>query len=107
MHRGRPGADGALEPVQTITLDRHVGAVAPATDGGYVLAAGTGFLHVDDAGAVRELAQPEAGPHRRADERRRLRRAGTLLGRDDGLRRVARARARSTGSSSTAAARRC
>ena len=60
MHRGRPGADGALEAVQTITLDRHVGAVAPATSGGYVLA-GTGFLHVDDAGAVRELAQPEAG----------------------------------------------
>ena len=25
----------------TITLDRHVGAVAPATGGGYVLAAGT------------------------------------------------------------------
>jgi sugar lactone lactonase YvrE len=61
LHRGRPGIDGALETVQTITLDRHVGAVAPATGGGYVLAAGTGFLHVDDAGAVRELAQPEAG----------------------------------------------
>jgi sugar lactone lactonase YvrE len=61
LHRGRPGVDGALEPVQTITLDRHVGAVAPATRGGYVLAAGTGFLHVDDAGTVRELAQPEAG----------------------------------------------
>ena len=61
LHRGRPSVDGALELVQTITLDRHVGAVAPATRGGYVLAAGTGFLHVDDAGTVHELAQPEAG----------------------------------------------
>jgi ABC-2 type transport system ATP-binding protein len=61
VHRGRPGIGGALEPVQTITLDRHVGAAAPATDGGYVLAAGTGFLHVDDTGTTRELAQPEAG----------------------------------------------
>ena len=47
-------------------LDRHVGAVAPAVDGGWVLAAGTGFLHVDEGGAVRELAQPEVG---RADVR--------------------------------------
>ena len=61
LHRGRPGLDGELESVETITLDRHVGAVAPATTGGYVLAAATGFLYVDDAGAVRELAQPAAG----------------------------------------------
>ena len=61
LHRGRPGLDGALESVDTITLDRHVGAVAPAAGGGYVLAAGTGFLYVDDAGAVHELAQPAAG----------------------------------------------
>jgi sugar lactone lactonase YvrE len=51
-----------LESVQTITLDRDVGAVAPATSGGYVVAAGTGFLHVDDdSGSIRELAQPERG----------------------------------------------
>jgi len=61
LHRGRPGLDGSLESVDTITLDRHVGAVAPAAGGGYVLAAGTGFLYVDDAGAVHELAQPAAG----------------------------------------------
>jgi sugar lactone lactonase YvrE len=61
LHRGRPGIDGALESVETITLGRHVGAVAPATTDGYVLAASTGFLHVDDAGAVSELAQPAAG----------------------------------------------
>jgi hypothetical protein len=43
-----------------MALDRHVGAVAPVTGGGYVLAAGQGFLFVDEAGSVRELAQPEA-----------------------------------------------
>ena len=37
------------------------GAVAPAVGGGYVLAAGPGFLYVDPAGWVGELAQPEAG----------------------------------------------
>ena len=61
VHRGRPGADGVLEAVRTITVDRDVGAVAPATGGGYVAAAGTGFLHLDGLGAARELAQPEAG----------------------------------------------
>jgi len=61
LHRARPGVSGALDPVQTVTLDRHVGAVAPATGGGFVLAAATGFLHVDEGGAVRELVQPEAG----------------------------------------------
>ncbi|MGC1565057.1 MAG: SMP-30/gluconolactonase/LRE family protein [Trebonia sp.] len=61
MHRGTLGPDGALEHVETISVDRHVGAVAPAAGGGYVLAAGPGFLFVDDAGWVRELAQPEDG----------------------------------------------
>jgi sugar lactone lactonase YvrE len=61
LHRGRPSPGGTLEPVETITVDRPVGAVAPAISGGYVLAAGTGFLYVDAAGAVHELAQPEAG----------------------------------------------
>ncbi len=45
----------------TITLDWHVGALAPALDGGYVVAAGPGFLFVNEDGSVRELAQPEAG----------------------------------------------
>jgi sugar lactone lactonase YvrE len=54
-------ADGSLERVATIEIDRHVGAVAPAFSGGYVLAAGPGFLFLDDDGSVRELAQPEGG----------------------------------------------
>ena len=59
MHRGTLSPDGALERVETISVDRHIGAVAPAAGGGYVLAAGTGFLFVDDAGSIQELAQPE------------------------------------------------
>ncbi len=34
MHRGTLSSDGALERVETITVDRHIGAVAPATGGG-------------------------------------------------------------------------
>ena len=61
MHRGTLSADGALEHIETISVDRQIGAVAPAAGGGYVLAAGPGYLFIDDTGAVRELAQPEAG----------------------------------------------
>jgi sugar lactone lactonase YvrE len=61
VHRGTLGSDGALEELTTITLDRHVGAVAPAADGGYVVAAGQGFLHIRPDGTLRELAQPAAG----------------------------------------------
>ena len=61
MHRGTLSSDGALERVETISVDRHIGAVAPAVGGGYVLAAGPGFLFVDETGSVRELAQAEAG----------------------------------------------
>lgn len=66
LHRARPGADGQLQVLQTFQVHCHLGAAAPAAGGGYVLAAGPGFLHVDDAGTVHELAQPEAG---RADVR--------------------------------------
>lgn len=59
MHRGTLSPDGALERVETISVDRDIGAVAPAAGGGYVLAAGAGFLFVDDAGSIQELAQPE------------------------------------------------
>ena len=45
----------------TISIDRHVGAVAPVVGGGYVLAAGPGFLFVGEDGSVQELAQPEVG----------------------------------------------
>jgi sugar lactone lactonase YvrE len=61
FHRATLTADGGPDRVRTMALDRHVGAVAPVAGGGYVLAAGQGFLLVDEAGSVRELAQPEAG----------------------------------------------
>jgi sugar lactone lactonase YvrE len=66
LHRARLGAGGLLEVVASIQFDRMVGAVAPAVGGGYVLAAGAGFLFADPSGEVRELAQPEGG---RADVR--------------------------------------
>jgi len=61
IHRGTLAADGSLDEVITISLHRHVGAVAPALGGGYVVAAGPGFLFVDENGSVRDLAQPEVG----------------------------------------------
>lgn len=61
LHRARLGKSPMLDVVASTRFDRFVGAVAPAAGGGYVLAAGTGFLFADAAGGVRELAQPEAG----------------------------------------------
>ena len=61
FHRATLTAEGSPDQVSTMALDRHVGAVAPVAGGGYVLAAGQGFLFVDEAGSVGELAQPEAG----------------------------------------------
>ena len=61
LHRATLTPDRGLERVETIAVDRHVGAVAPAVGGGYVLAAGQGFLFVDHAGSIHELAQPESG----------------------------------------------
>jgi sugar lactone lactonase YvrE len=61
LHRARIDGDGRLDESAPLQLDRHVGAVAPALGGGYVLAAGPGFLFADESGNVVELAQPEAG----------------------------------------------
>jgi sugar lactone lactonase YvrE len=61
FHRATVTADGGPDEVHTTALDRHVGAVAPVEGGGYVLAAGQGFVHVAEDGSVSELAQPEAG----------------------------------------------
>jgi sugar lactone lactonase YvrE len=69
FHRATLAADGGPDRVRSMALDRHVGAVAPVAGGGYVLAAGQGFLFVDDDGSVRDLAQPEAGrPHVRMND---------------------------------------
>ncbi|WP_327301756.1 SMP-30/gluconolactonase/LRE family protein [Streptomyces goshikiensis] len=47
-----------LGPRTTVSLDRPVGAVAPCASGGLLVAAGTSFLRVDDAGVVTEFAAP-------------------------------------------------
>jgi sugar lactone lactonase YvrE len=60
FHRATLTAGGNPDRVRTMALDRHVGAVVPVETGGYVLAAGRGFLFVSDTGEARELAQPEA-----------------------------------------------
>lgn len=59
LHTAPVGDDGNLHPVRTLRAGRHVGAAAPAVDGGYVLAAAGGFCHIDDDGLVTDLAQPE------------------------------------------------
>ena len=61
FHRATLTADGRPDQVRTVVLDRDVGAVAPIAAGGYVLAAGQGFVCVDEEGSVRDLAQPEEG----------------------------------------------
>jgi sugar lactone lactonase YvrE len=61
FHRASLSASGSPDEVHTVTLDRPVGAVAPVVGGGHVLAAGPGFLFVDESGSVHELAQLEAG----------------------------------------------
>ncbi len=61
LHRGRLNPNRMLDEIARVQFDRFVGAVAPVLGGGYVLAAGTGFLFVDPSGRVVELAQPEAG----------------------------------------------
>jgi sugar lactone lactonase YvrE len=66
LHTATVGDDGRLEPVRTVQVGRHVGAAAPAEAGGYVLAAAGGFCHIDDDGALTELARPEGS---RADVR--------------------------------------
>jgi sugar lactone lactonase YvrE len=61
LHRARVEPDGRLELLSTLSFARIVAAAAPTGAGGYVIAAGTGFLYADSDGAVRELAQPERG----------------------------------------------
>ena len=51
----------SVELISTLELGRHVGAVVPWTEGGWLAAAATGFIHIAEDGAVTELAQPEGG----------------------------------------------
>ena len=57
---GAPNAS-SVEVVRTLEVGRHIGAVVPWERGGWLAAAATGFIHIGEDGAVKELAQPEAG----------------------------------------------
>jgi sugar lactone lactonase YvrE len=59
VHISPVSADGELAAVRTLRAGRHVGAAAPAVEGGYVLAAAGGFCHIDGGGTLTELARPE------------------------------------------------
>ncbi len=60
---GTLDAEGALQKLSTITLDRDVGAVAPAEAGRLRRSlAGLGYLQITTDGTVRELAQPRRRP---------------------------------------------
>jgi sugar lactone lactonase YvrE len=60
LHRGRPGP-GGVEHLGSLEVGCALGAVAPATGGGWIVASGPGFAHLDAGGALTRLAQPEAG----------------------------------------------
>ena len=89
VHRGRWSAQDDLELLETIALDRHVGAVAPCADGGYVVAAGGGFVFVGADRRRTDLAQPAADdPGVRMNDGA-CDPQGRFWAGDDGLRRVA------------------
>jgi sugar lactone lactonase YvrE len=60
LYRGRPGP-ASVALVGRIELDYPLGAVAPARDGGWLVAAGPGFAHLAEDGALSWIAQPAAG----------------------------------------------
>ncbi len=60
VHRSRLGHDGRLLTIGGYRVGHPVGAAAPAAAGGWLLAAGSGFWHLDQDGGLVQLAQPEA-----------------------------------------------
>ena len=59
LHRGVVEAEG-VRRIGGVRIDRHLGAAAPMVDGGWVVAAATGFGLLAEDGTLVELAQPEA-----------------------------------------------
>jgi sugar lactone lactonase YvrE len=60
LHRARPGSPD-VEYLGEIAVGCSLGAVAPARDGGWVVAAGSGFARLADDGGLAWITQPEAG----------------------------------------------
>ncbi len=61
LHRASVGPDGGLHQIKSMSFACDVGAAAPTVFGGWVVAAGVGFLYAAPDGNIHELAQPEAG----------------------------------------------
>ena len=59
LHRGRPGP-GGFEHLASIDIGLPLGAVAPAQDGGWILAAGPGFAALAPDGTLRWISRPAA-----------------------------------------------
>jgi sugar lactone lactonase YvrE len=59
VHRATVTRSGALCERAPIVLHRHVGAIAPVAGGGYVAAAGRGFVLFDEHGIAEVLGEPE------------------------------------------------
>jgi sugar lactone lactonase YvrE len=60
LYRGRPGPAG-VELLGRIELGYPLGAVAPAQDGGWLVAAGPWFARLTEDGAMTWISQPAAG----------------------------------------------
>jgi sugar lactone lactonase YvrE len=68
VYRDRVADDGALVPVRTYDVPGTVGALAPmADDDGWVLAAGQGFVHLAEDGALTPMADV-VGPGSRLND---------------------------------------
>ena len=94
-----------LDAPDVVEVGRPLGAFAPATAGGLVLAAGQGLVHRADDGTLTELAALEPETHRMNDAA--CDPAGRLLGRARWRTTSGRRAGRCTGSSSTARSRPC
>src|ERR1700733_1096775 len=60
LYRGRP-ATAIVEEVGRLALGCPVGAVVPAQDGGWIVAAGPGFARLSADGELTWLAKPAGG----------------------------------------------
>ena len=60
LHRGRP-EPGGVRHLGTLELGVALGAVSPARNGGWIVAAGPGFARLAADGRLTWLAKPKAG----------------------------------------------
>lgn len=69
VYRDHVDDDGALHPVRCYQLATSVGAISPIWgDDGWLLAAGTGFVHLAPDGTYRPIAEAIVGPDARFND---------------------------------------